>query len=99
VEPVVNVKIIGFKFGVGPPHITWADITFANNNDYPVSDLTLRCDLQNAAGQKINDVTAHLYTIVPAKAEHTVREATLSVSQPEVKNAQCNLFAVNRHWQ
>jgi len=98
---VSQIGIAGFqpRFKYSASHTAWADFTIVNDNPFPVTDIILRCDFQDAAGTKISEVSVHMIgPVVPAKEQRAYKQEFLSNVSIETRNANCALADAHRRY-
>jgi hypothetical protein len=98
---ISQIGIVGFQpgFEYGASHTAWADFTIVNGNPFPVTDIILRCDFQDATRTKISEVRLHLIgPVVPAKGQKAFKHELLSHVSSETRNANCAMADARRHY-
>jgi hypothetical protein len=83
--PVAQLSIVEFKSGFDHPGNVWADFTIVNENAYPVQELQIHCDFRNATGAKIEEVTLHVFAMVPANSQSRYEHQVLSSSGTDMR--------------
>jgi hypothetical protein len=69
-----------------------------NGNPFPVGEIILRCDFQDATGAKVNEVSVHMFTAVSAKEKKTYKDFDLNFVPKESRIANCAVADANRYF-
>ena len=89
-EAARNVEITKWSWKKGGfDSVMIATFTFKNNNDFPVKDITVRCEHEGPSGTTIDTNIRTIYERVEPHKKHTVRNFGMGFIHSQANRSSC----------
>ncbi|UTD26294.1 hypothetical protein [Bradyrhizobium sp. WD16] len=96
-DQVTGLKVVGQVFKKGGYNTAGiADITIANDNDFAVKDLKVRCVFTDRKSGKVTEIQQSIPASVPAKAQQTFKKVRFAFVDTQTADGACEVTGASR---
>lgn len=96
-ESATGIKVVGQVFKEGPSNTAGiADITIANDNDFAVKDLKIRCVFTDRKTGKLSEIQQSIPATLPANSQHTFKKVRFAFVDTRTADGSCTVTAATR---
>lgn len=96
-SPHEAVRVVDFKWSKGGfGTVALVTVTVANQNEYAVKDLLLRCNFYGASGTRVGRTSETVYQVVKAKAKRTLPRINMGLVAGQAASAACDVISADR---
>jgi hypothetical protein len=97
VDQVTGIKVVGQVFKKGGYNTAGiADITIANDNDFAVKDLKIRCVFTDRKTGKVSEIQQSIPATVPAKGQQTFKKVRFAFVDTRTADGACEVTGATR---
>lgn len=96
-DQVTGLKVVGQVFKKGGYNTAGlADITIANDNDFAVKDLKIRCVFTDRKSGKVSEIQQSIPASVPAKGKQTFKKVRFAFVDVQTADGACEVTGASR---
>ncbi len=96
-DQVTGIKVVGQVFKKGGYNTAGiADITIANDNDFAVKDLKIRCVFTDRKSGKVTEIQQSIPSTVPAKGQQTFKKVHFAFVDTQSADGACEVTGASR---